>query len=629
MIEKMTKYTFLVFHKEYDDFLRNLREQGVLHVKEREGGDASLSSHVHELLDTRNKLEDLKKDMILALGNTSAEKPESYTSIETVKSGYAEFGAKHNEMLFELNNLQQEYNVLLPWGRIDWRSVAQIENAGYEVEFYSTTFLSDEEQRMFNLIEVGESGSRRLFMAFNPKDTLVDVMAEKIVLPRKEIDALSNEIETQKEKIRHLDEQKKAYAVTHLHDVIHALALLQDSINLEQVKLNTGAEADEHICLLEGFCPSNKVEALNQMLDARGVWYSHHEATAEDKAPVKLINNKLVALFESLTRMYGLPSATDIDHTAILSIFFTLFFAICVADAGYGIILVLLSLMDIKSGGKIGKVLFGINFKLVLVLGIACIFFGAILGTAFGIPLHEQSWVPDGLKNCMLVGQFPGTTYDIQMVASLLVGIVHIGLAMTVNAINVTRLRGFADCLGTWGWWFAYIGSATLGGLTFWGVIPQSQFQPALYTILGLSAIGIYLLNNVQRLKKNLLLGLIINPLAGLYDTYNMASGLMGDILSYIRLFALGMAGGMLGKTFNDLGCMILGDNRSMPTILFTGFGFVLIILIGHILNIAMSCLSAFVHPLRLSFVEYFKNAGYEGKGIEYRPFELTKTENC
>lgn len=613
MIGKMTKYTFLVYHKEYDSFLEKLREQGVLHVKQRESGEAVDNSQLQSLLSRKTQLDELKKDMLNTLGRTEAQNTSTATDIEEVMAVFAQYGAKRNAMTLEQNNIQAEYDLLLPWGKIDWERIQQIEEAGYNVAFYSSTYIPLEDQKAFNLIEVGESGSRLLFMAFNPKDTTVELMAEKIVLPHKDIDQLFNDIEAQKAKIHALDEEKKNYAVAHLQDVNNALAQLQDSINLEHVKLNTGAEAEQHVCLLEGFCPSDKAEALNNMLETQGVWYSHHEATREDKAPVKLINNKLVSLFEALTRMYGMPSATDVDPTAILSIFFTLFFATCVADAGYGIILTLLSLADIKMGGKIGKVLFGVNFKLVLVLGIACIPIGLLLGTAFGIPLYEQSWVPEGLKSCMLVGTFPGTNYDIQMVASLLVGIVHISLAMTVNAINVTMQRGFKECLGTWGWWLAVVGTATVGALTYGGVIPSDQMMPIIYAVLGVSAVGIYLLNNIHRNP-------VINIFAGLYDTYNMASGLMGDILSYIRLYALGLAGGMLGKTFNDLAYMLVGNDLSSAGVLIIGF--VLIILIGHILNIAMSCLSAFVHPLRLSFVEYFKNAGYEGKGIEYKPFE-------
>ena len=106
------------------------------------------------------------------------------------------------------------------------------------------------------------------------------------------------------------------------------------------------------------------------------------------------------------------------------------------------------------------------------------------------------------------------------------------------------------------------------------------------------------------------------NIAPGLWETYNTATGLLGDVLSYLRLYALGLAGGMLGKAFNDIAAMTVGDG---------GFSvgwiaFALIFLIGHALNLAMCCLGAFVHPLRLNFLEFFKNSGYEGKGRIYRP---------
>ena len=95
-----------------------------------------------------------------------------------------------------------------------------------------------------------------------------------------------------------------------------------------------------------------------------------------------------------------------------------------------------------------------------------------------------------------------------------------------------------------------------------------------------------------------------------------MATGILGDVLSYIRLFALGLAGGMLGQAFNNLAGMVKGDN------VITWVPFVLILIIGHLLNLLMSSLGAFVHPMRLTFVEYFKNAGYEGRGAKYNPLK-------
>ena len=99
-----------------------------------------------------------------------------------------------------------------------------------------------------------------------------------------------------------------------------------------------------------------------------------------------------------------------------------------------------------------------------------------------------------------------------------------------------------------------------------------------------------------------------------------MATGILGDVLSYIRLYALGLAGGMLGAAFNNLGLMVMGGSVEGAT--WQWLPFVLILVLGHVLNLAMSALGAFVHPLRLSFVEYFKNAGYEGKGTLYQPFK-------
>ena len=124
-----------------------------------------------------------------------------------------------------------------------------------------------------------------------------------------------------------------------------------------------------------------------------------------------------------------------------------------------------------------------------------------------------------------------------------------------------------------------------------------------------ISAIGIFLLSDIHRKP-------LKNIAPGLWETYNTATGLLGDVLSYLRLYALGLAGGMLGKAFNDIAAMTVGDG---------GFSvgwiaFALIFLIGHALNLAMCCLGAFVHPLRLNFLEFFKNSGYEGKGRIYRP---------
>jgi V/A-type H+-transporting ATPase subunit I len=130
--------------------------------------------------------------------------------------------------------------------------------------------------------------------------------------------------------------------------------------------------------------------------------------------------------------------------------------------------------------------------------------------------------------------------------------------------------------------------------------------------VLGVvSALGIFVFNDLHRNK-------LANVGVGLWETYNTATGLIGDVLSYLRLYALGLAGSMLGLAFNNIGGMILGDGSNA----LLWIPFLLIVIIGHTLNIAMAALGAFVHPLRLNFLEFFKNSGYEGSGRNFNPLK-------
>ena len=186
---------------------------------------------------------------------------------------------------------------------------------------------------------------------------------------------------------------------------------------------------------------------------------------------------------------------------------------------------------------------------------------------------------------------------------------------MTVKAIGYTLRFGFRQTVSAWGWLLLIVGGIVAAFLGIGGLISPEVLKWVIIGIGGISALGIYIFNTPGKNP-------ISNIGSGLWDTYNMATGILGDVLSYIRLYALGLAGGMLGQAFNILADMIVKDGFSAINWL----PFLLIILFGHILNIAMSSLGAFVHPLRLTFVEYFKNAGYEGKGNEYNP--LTKEKN-
>ena len=201
--------------------------------------------------------------------------------------------------------------------------------------------------------------------------------------------------------------------------------------------------------------------------------------------------------------------------------------------------------------------------------------------------------------------------YDVMMVAALVIGIVHICLAMVVKCVCYTKRFGFKQTISSWAWLLLILGGLITVVLAMTNLVSLEATKIMLIAIGAVSALGIYIFNTIGGNP-------LINIGAGLWDTYNMATGIMGDVLSYIRLYALGLAGGMLGAAFNQLATMVLGETPNVGT----WIGFLLIVIIGHVLNLLMACLGAFVHPLRLTFVEYFKNAGYEGSGKEYAPFK-------
>ena len=293
---------------------------------------------------------------------------------------------------------------------------------------------------------------------------------------------------------------------------------------------------------------------------------------------------------------------SDLRLRIFISIFFLLFFAFCMGDAGYGLVLVLVGLLLKKVDS------FKDMSPLVVILGSATVVIGFLFHTFFSMDISQWK-IFEPIKGIFLPAQIAGN--DATMVLSLVVGIVHICLAMVVKTIHQTKTKGFLASLGTWGWTLLIVGGIIVAAFAFAGVL-NATLTKWIVIILGVvSALGIFVFNDPKRNK-------FANIGMGLWDTYNMITGLVGDVLSYIRLYALGLAGSMLGMAFNDMGVMILGDSPNIGKWL----GFLFLVIFGHTLNIAMCALGAFVHPLRLNFLEFFKNAGYEAGGRNYNPLK-------
>lgn len=620
MVEKMTKYSFILPSGETEGFLEWLQSLGVMDVTRSSKPVDSVSAEMLEragiVKKTVNALEkidyssdaDREKILVAATnavsdGDAVKETEDALNRLEALKG--------------EIQAAHRQISASGPWGCFDREKLLGLESIGLKIRWYriNRKQYRPEWEQEYAIEIIREDPSNVWFVTVSPAGSEYDFPVAETPAPamslneaEAQLESLLGEVIKQKGRLLALKERK----LDGLREILH-----RESAGLDLYLASAGKEeaAEGYINIVTGFAPADKDAELAPELDARNVLWLQAPATPEDNPPIKLKNNWFSRNFEVLTGMYGMPAYGEFDPTPILAPFFLLFFAMCMGDAGYGILLIIIGqvLKYKMSGSGLGKM-----HRLVTFLGIGTLVIGLFLGTFFGISILEASWTPDWLKAVCIDGWFPDgkiAGFPAQMVLAVAIGVFHICLAMIVKTIGYTKRFGFRNTVGTWGWTTLIVGGIILAALGGMEVLGGEVLKWAVIALAVVSGLAIYVFNTPGR-----------NPLknigSGLWDTYNMVTGLLGDVLSYIRLYALGLAGGMLGNAFNIMGTMIL--DIPIPGV---NWVFCIVILIfGHTLNLAMSCLGAFVHPLRLTFVEYFKNSGYEGTGVEYKP--LTKESN-
>lgn len=606
MVTKMTKYSFILLSEQTEGFLNSLQELGVVDIsRSLKPIDEQSSGMLAEA--------DRAKKALSILAACKAESEKDFKFDGCPVDAVLETQDRIAEIAAEIAAAKKEIAVRQPWGSFSSEDIHKLESQGLKLRFYSCMKKKfDPSWAEIQPLEViSETESKLFFVTVSPAQEEYSFPLEAIPAPEGSVNEeeeklalLQSKLEKEQQLLANLkscsDEIRKAY-----NDSLSRL-------DLYFAEAATEKAVDNYLTVFTGFAPTSDDKRLCASFDSMDIYYSHEAATKEDNPPVKLKNNWFAKNFEVLTGMYGVPAYDEFDPTPVLGPFFMLFFAMCMGDAGYGILLMLIALvLRLKmKDSSLGKM-----HRLIAFLGGMTFVVGIFLGTFFGMSILEASWAPAWLKGLCIDGWFPDAKiagFPVQMVLAVAIGVLHICLAMIIKTINFTKRFGFKKTVATWGWTTLIVGGLVVVSLGMTEVLSAEAFKWTIIALAVVSGLAIYVFNTPGRNP-------LLNIGSGLWDTYNMVTGLLGDVLSYIRLYALGLAGGMLGNAFNIMGTMIL--DIPVPGV---NWVFCIIILIfGHVLNLAMSCLGAFVHPLRLTFVEYFKNSGYEGSGAKYNP--LTK----
>lgn len=606
MITQMTKYSIILMSGEVDSFLSDLQNLGLVDVTRKQKPFDKDSGEKFVQIQQYNKICKALKGHADPEGNVPAATLAS--AAEVLRSAESKL-EELKELEISLKDCRTLAKRAAVWGEFNSADIDRLDQLGFIPRFYHLKNKKFDESLLaeYPCEVIARDDDSVYLIALQTK-------GESFDFPYSECDFPAKSAQAYEEDAKMLEQDIEA-ARRELASLAACTPLLEDEQQklAEQLDLyfasnSTRKEAEDVLSIIEGFAPTDADETVKAFLDSAPVVYLSGKATVEDNPPIKLRNNKFSKMFEVLTGMYGMPDYNEFDPTPILGPFFLLFFAMCMGDAGYGILLILIGILLGRS--KMGMSKLG---PLVTTLGVATLIIGFFLGTFFGIDLYKAAWFPESLKGLIFHDQIMG--YDVKMVLALGIGVFHIILAMIIKGIVYTQAYGFRQAVSTWGWVLLIIGGIVIAALSLLKVMPSEVTKWAIIVVGVISALGIFIFNTPGRNP-------LLNVGAGLWDTYNKVTGILGDVLSYIRLYALGLAGGMLGGAFNDLGMMAF---NGMPVPGVNYLVLILILAIGHALNLAMSCLGAFVHPLRLTFVEYFKNSGYEGKGKLYKPLTVKK----
>ena len=618
MIEKMKKFTFLVTDKEYEGFISSLRQQGVVHVQQLQQGASS--QELQQALDLESRyvaalrvLDSAAKTYQVAphapaLGQAS-DSLEVLTRIENIQ-------AEEQTLMHERDAIEKDIRVLEPWGNFDMKALQRLAQAsGLTVGFFrcSSKFFRQEWADHYFAILVNEMSKSTYFLTFSEEKP--DIEAEQIFLPQESLQEKRAQLDSVLQKLD-LIHGELLYIEKQLRSVLlDGQSQTRDSIQLERVHLSDERVAGDSLRLLVGWVRADRTEELTTVLDADHIFYEMEDPAFEDDVPVQITNGRFTSLFEPILRMYSLPNYHDLDPSFYFAPFFMLFFGLCLGDGGYGL-LVLFGGLAVAKFCKGDVCNYG---RLMAWLGMMTVICGLLMGTFFGIDLSQQDWaflapVKPYFLNDNGVGPIFG--YSPMMVLSVIIGLVQVLLGMILKGCKAVKNYGFAYGIGTFCWVAAIILAVILYGLPACGVQLPQVLQTILMVLIGISALGIFFYNSPGSYRRPLL-GLLGNIGGGVWATYGMATGLLGDLLSYIRLFALGLTGGVLGGVFNSLAI----DMTSSLPVMVRWIPMILILLAGHGITFALSMISAFVHPMRLTFVEFFKNADFEGGGKEYSPF--------
>ncbi|MGM0396164.1 MAG: V-type ATP synthase subunit I [Bacillota bacterium] len=469
------------------------------------------------------------------------------------------------------------------------------ERLAEEMTGFQNTYYEVVEEDKDNLYVVAISYGEEVEKA---KESLRNASFSKVMIQGEDKPAL--EMEKTDEKIKELDSKMKEVenSIREMTSEMPGLEVVYDY--LSNKKLRTAAAENflstDNVDVIRGYIPTDKADEFDKNVQDRlnNIYYMEmKEAERESKEiPILLTNSKFAKAFESLTGMYSMPRYNEVDPTPLLAPFYLAFFGMMAADVGYGLIMLIGTLYVLKKFNL--KENTRIFAKFFYYLSFSVIIWGFLYGSLFGdlIPLP-------GLFE-------PAKDYNTLLILSIIFGLIHIYFALAIKAYVLVQNGKIKDALFDVGLWYLALTGAIVYLLNIVMILPE-LVKTISFVVMIAGMVGIVVTGGRDAESMVGKVG------GGIYSLYGI-SGYVGDIVSYSRLMALGLAGGFIAGAVNMMAGMVAGSG------VFGFIGAIVIFIIGQTFNLGLSLLGAYVHAIRLIFVEFFGKF-YEGGGKRFNEF--------
>ncbi|NLD26551.1 MAG: V-type ATP synthase subunit I [Acholeplasmataceae bacterium] len=605
MIVPMKKAKLVVLQEDREKLLRSLQHASVLMListEEAAIGDAGKEEAFLQRTEKSLRLMKKYREKPGLIRELQFIDYDEFVSVDPQKEGLLTETEMIDEKTTLLKNererLAEERAFFLPWQELDikLKDLYAVKYSAFHTGFLETRNLEElkllllEAGSEFKILGSAPEGQALVFANYLPEDAQIMEKVKalgfnEINLPK--LDRFVAEILTEKEEALRLNQENREQLENRLQELAKEakqLEVLNDQVASVSELKKAPVTLTLDTAYFEGWVRSDQVQILEKAVKKATSVYDLEivDPDPEDNPPTYTKNNRFVSAFETVTNMFSRPNQGDVDPNPVMSIWFWIIFGMMMGDAGYGLVMFILFFVLIrmkKPRGDSVKL-----YKMLMYSSITTVFWGIMFGSYFGYTWNPILLVPlDDLLKFLIV--------------SLIVGALHVITGILVAAYNDIRQGKIWNAIfDRFSWVLVIVGAGFL-------FIPSLSIAGIVLALTG----ALTILLTAGRTKK----GIFGKLGSGLYSLYGV-TGYASDILSYSRILALSLSSAVIGMVMNMLAEMVMGS--------VIGYFFAAIIyLIGHVFNLVMGLLSAYVHDSRLQYIEFFGKF-YEGGGYPFTP---------